>query len=136
MGNAHIGGVRRRYANVSFERAEGAANHVQAGIPRRALPRTLGGFVGARFASPRDACAGSAGTAVPCASKRARSFARQVRRVRHPRCREQSLLKERRPIPNIETFFDPITFTLTYVVFGLDSKDAVVIDPATAFRSA
>jgi glyoxylase-like metal-dependent hydrolase (beta-lactamase superfamily II) len=29
----------------------------------------------------------------------------------------------------IETFFDPATFTLTYVVFEPDSRDAVVIDP-------
>lgn len=29
----------------------------------------------------------------------------------------------------IETFFDPATFTLTYVVFDPDSRDAVVIDP-------
>ena len=30
---------------------------------------------------------------------------------------------------NIEPFYDPHTFTLTYVVFDPDSKDAVVIDP-------
>ncbi len=30
---------------------------------------------------------------------------------------------------NIETFFDPATYTLTYVVFDPKSKDAVVIDP-------
>nr|MBK7065412.1 MBL fold metallo-hydrolase [Deltaproteobacteria bacterium] len=30
---------------------------------------------------------------------------------------------------NIETFFDPATFTLTYVVFDPQSRDAVVIDP-------
>lgn len=30
---------------------------------------------------------------------------------------------------NIETFFDPVTFTLTYVVFDPKSRDAVVIDP-------
>ena len=30
---------------------------------------------------------------------------------------------------NIETFFDPATFTLTYVVFDPKSRDAVVIDP-------
>jgi glyoxylase-like metal-dependent hydrolase (beta-lactamase superfamily II)/rhodanese-related sulfurtransferase len=29
----------------------------------------------------------------------------------------------------IQPFFDPGTFTLTYVVFDLDSRDAVVIDP-------
>jgi glyoxylase-like metal-dependent hydrolase (beta-lactamase superfamily II) len=29
----------------------------------------------------------------------------------------------------IETFFDPATFTLTYVVYDPDSRDAVVIDP-------
>lgn len=32
-------------------------------------------------------------------------------------------------MPNIETFFDPNTSTLTYVVFDADSKDAVLIDP-------
>ena len=31
--------------------------------------------------------------------------------------------------PSIETFFDPATYTLTYVVFDPSSKDAVVIDP-------
>lgn len=31
--------------------------------------------------------------------------------------------------PSIETFFDPATYTLTYVVFDASSKDAVVIDP-------
>lgn len=30
---------------------------------------------------------------------------------------------------NIEAFFDPPTFTLTYVVFDPDTRDAVVIDP-------
>lgn len=30
---------------------------------------------------------------------------------------------------NIETFFDPVTFTLTYVVFDPKTRDAVVIDP-------
>jgi glyoxylase-like metal-dependent hydrolase (beta-lactamase superfamily II) len=30
---------------------------------------------------------------------------------------------------NIETFFDPATFTLTYVVFDPKSRDAIVIDP-------
>lgn len=30
---------------------------------------------------------------------------------------------------NIETFFDPETFTLTYVVFDATTRDAVVIDP-------
>jgi len=30
---------------------------------------------------------------------------------------------------NIETFFDPATFTLTYVVFDPKTRDAVVIDP-------
>lgn len=30
---------------------------------------------------------------------------------------------------NIETFFDPATFTLTYVVFDPATRDAVVIDP-------
>lgn len=30
---------------------------------------------------------------------------------------------------NIETFFDPATFTLTYVVFDPKSRDAAVIDP-------
>ena len=29
----------------------------------------------------------------------------------------------------IQTFFDPLTFTLTYVVYDADSHDAVVIDP-------
>jgi glyoxylase-like metal-dependent hydrolase (beta-lactamase superfamily II) len=30
---------------------------------------------------------------------------------------------------NIETFYDPTTFTLTYVVFDATTRDAVVIDP-------
>ena len=30
---------------------------------------------------------------------------------------------------NIETFYDPATFTLTYVAFDPKSRDAVVIDP-------
>ena len=30
---------------------------------------------------------------------------------------------------NIEHFFDPATFTLTYVVFDPRTRDAVVIDP-------
>jgi len=30
---------------------------------------------------------------------------------------------------HIHSFFDPATFTLTYVVFDPDSRDAVVIDP-------
>jgi len=30
---------------------------------------------------------------------------------------------------NIETFFDPRTFTLTYVVFDAETRDALVIDP-------
>jgi len=30
---------------------------------------------------------------------------------------------------NIETFYDPTTFTLTYVVFDAKTRDAVVIDP-------
>ena len=30
---------------------------------------------------------------------------------------------------NIETFFDPATFTLTYVVYDASTRDAVVIDP-------
>lgn len=30
---------------------------------------------------------------------------------------------------NIETFFDPATFTLTYVVFDPNTRDALVIDP-------
>ena len=30
---------------------------------------------------------------------------------------------------NIETFFDPATFTLTYVVFDSKTRDSVVIDP-------
>jgi glyoxylase-like metal-dependent hydrolase (beta-lactamase superfamily II) len=30
---------------------------------------------------------------------------------------------------NIETFYDPATFTLTYVVFDAKTRDAVVIDP-------
>jgi len=32
-------------------------------------------------------------------------------------------------VMNIETFFDPATFTLTYVVFDPKTRDAVVIDP-------
>ncbi|MCU0656889.1 MAG: MBL fold metallo-hydrolase [Polyangiaceae bacterium] len=31
--------------------------------------------------------------------------------------------------PQIETFYDPATFTLTYLVFDPQSRDAVVIDP-------
>lgn len=34
---------------------------------------------------------------------------------------------------NIHSFFDPATFTLTYVVFDPDSRDAVVIDPVLDF---
>ena len=30
---------------------------------------------------------------------------------------------------HIQHFFDPATFTLTYVVFDPDSRDAIVIDP-------
>lgn len=33
----------------------------------------------------------------------------------------------------IHSFFDPATFTLTYVVFDPDSRDAVVIDPVLDF---
>ncbi|MCB9764892.1 MAG: MBL fold metallo-hydrolase [Alphaproteobacteria bacterium] len=36
----------------------------------------------------------------------------------------------------IKTFFDPATFTLTYVVFDLETKDAVVIDPVLDFDPA
>jgi len=36
----------------------------------------------------------------------------------------------------IETFFDPATFTLTYVVFDRQSRDAVVIDPVLDFDPA
>lgn len=34
---------------------------------------------------------------------------------------------------HIHSFFDPATFTLTYVVFDPDSRDAVVIDPVLDF---
>ena len=30
---------------------------------------------------------------------------------------------------NIQPFFDPNTFTLTYVVYDLQTRDAIVIDP-------
>ncbi|WP_028670420.1 MBL fold metallo-hydrolase [Saccharospirillum impatiens] len=34
----------------------------------------------------------------------------------------------------IKTFYDPATFTLTYVVFDEDSRDAVVIDPVLDYN--
>ncbi|GGX39891.1 MBL fold metallo-hydrolase [Saccharospirillum salsuginis] len=34
----------------------------------------------------------------------------------------------------IETFYDPNTFTLTYVVYDADSRDAVVIDPVLDYN--
>lgn len=34
----------------------------------------------------------------------------------------------------IKTFFDPATFTLTYVVYDEDSRDAVVIDPVLDYN--
>ncbi len=34
---------------------------------------------------------------------------------------------------DIETFFDPVTFTLTHVVFDPQTRDAVVIDPVLDF---
>lgn len=37
---------------------------------------------------------------------------------------------------NIETFFDPATYTLTYVVFDPKSRDAVVIDPVLDYDPA
>ena len=33
----------------------------------------------------------------------------------------------------IETFFDPATWTLTYVVYDENTRDAVVIDPVLDF---
>lgn len=36
--------------------------------------------------------------------------------------------------PYIETFYDPNTFTLTYVVYDPDSRDAVVIDPVLDYN--
>lgn len=38
------------------------------------------------------------------------------------------------PPTNIETFFDPATATLTYVVFDPSSRDAVVIDPVLDYE--
>lgn len=35
---------------------------------------------------------------------------------------------------NIKTFYDPATFTLTYVVYDEDSRDAVVIDPVLDYN--
>jgi len=35
---------------------------------------------------------------------------------------------------HIETFYDPNTFTLTYVVYDADSRDAVVIDPVLDYN--
>src|SRR5262245_26008960 len=36
----------------------------------------------------------------------------------------------------IQAFHDPITFTLTYVVFDPDSRDAVVIDPVLDYDAS
>jgi glyoxylase-like metal-dependent hydrolase (beta-lactamase superfamily II) len=36
----------------------------------------------------------------------------------------------------LETFFDPATYTLTYVVFDPESRDAVVIDPVLDYEPA
>jgi glyoxylase-like metal-dependent hydrolase (beta-lactamase superfamily II) len=36
----------------------------------------------------------------------------------------------------LETFFDPATYTLTYVVFDPESRDAVVIDPVLDYDPA
>jgi glyoxylase-like metal-dependent hydrolase (beta-lactamase superfamily II) len=36
----------------------------------------------------------------------------------------------------IKTFFDPATYTLTYVVFDATTKDAVIIDPVLDYDSA
>jgi hypothetical protein len=36
----------------------------------------------------------------------------------------------------IKHFFDPRTYTLTYVVYDLASKDAVVIDPVLDYEPA
>ncbi len=38
--------------------------------------------------------------------------------------------------PNVESFFDPDTWTLTYVVWDAESKDAVVIDPVLDYEPA
>lgn len=35
---------------------------------------------------------------------------------------------------NIESFFDPQTYTLTYVVFDRDTRDAVIIDPVLDYE--
>jgi glyoxylase-like metal-dependent hydrolase (beta-lactamase superfamily II) len=36
----------------------------------------------------------------------------------------------------IETFYDPATYTLTYLVFDANSKDALVIDPVLDYNNA
>ncbi len=38
--------------------------------------------------------------------------------------------------PSVKTFFDPQTWTLTYVVFDKQSKDAVIIDPVWNYDPA
>ena len=35
--------------------------------------------------------------------------------------------------PKVKSFFDPATFTFTYVVYEEESKEAVVIDPVMDF---
>jgi glyoxylase-like metal-dependent hydrolase (beta-lactamase superfamily II) len=47
----------------------------------------------------------------------------------HESNRERAALIEKEPVMQIESFFDPATSTLTYVVFDADTHDAVVIDP-------
>lgn len=38
--------------------------------------------------------------------------------------------------PNVQAFFDPVTFTVTYVVWDADSRDAIVIDPVLDYDPA
>ena len=37
---------------------------------------------------------------------------------------------------NVEAIYDPKTYTLTYVVYDADSKDAVIIDPVMDYDAA
>jgi glyoxylase-like metal-dependent hydrolase (beta-lactamase superfamily II) len=65
---------------------------------------------------------------VTCADK-PRSSGRRTPNVRLAR-----LLHNQDNAMNIETFFDPRTFTLTYVVFDAAARDAVVIDPVLDYE--